>query len=371
MRITVVTAFPDLIRGYLSFSVIGRAVSSGVLDVQVLDLRDFADGSYRQVDDYSFGGGGMVLMAEPLSRAVESVSAGCEPFVVYPSPQGVHLHQELVEELARKEHLLLVCGHYEGVDERFVGEHVDLEVSLGDFVLTGGELPAMAVLDAVARLVPGVVGRMEAVREDSFYRGFLDHPHYTRPAAWRGIKAPEELLGGDHGVIEEFRRGERVRRTLERRPDLLARTGLNGHLNGGFYVYVGEDGCDPFKLLPLCGAFGGLRLLAHRSLKGDLGGEGVKFFPSFGAALRWITSREKTKPLVLAVSEDGDFRWLSAKRRVLEYQGPSVMALGGRFEGDVLLGSLRSPRGPASLGETLCHWLTRFFQVDDPRSQEG
>ncbi|EHM09501.1 tRNA (guanine-N1)-methyltransferase [Thermanaerovibrio velox DSM 12556] len=371
MRITVVTAFPDLIRGYLGFSVIGRGVSSGALEVQVLDLRDFAEGSYRQVDDYSFGGGGMVLMAEPLTRALVSADPQGDAFVVYPSPQGVHLHQELVEELASKEHLVLVCGHYEGVDERFVREHVDLEISLGDFVLTGGELPAMAVLDAVARLVPGVVGRMEAVREDSFYRGFLDHPHYTRPAVWRGIKAPEELLGGDHGVIEEFRRRERVRRTLERRPDLLARTGLNGHLNGGFYVYVGEEGEDPFKLLPLCGAFGGVRLLAHRSIKGDQPGEGVKFFPSFGAALRWITSRERAKPLVLTAGEGGDFKWLSAKRRVLEYLGPSVIALGGRFEGDVLLGVPRSSRGPVSLGETLCHWLTRFFQVDDPGRQGG
>ena len=230
MRLSIVTAFPDLIRQYLGCSVLGRGVASGKLDVRVVDLRDHSQGDYRQVDDYSFGGGGMVLMAEPLARAVESLSGEGKPFVVYPSPQGVPLHQELVEDLSRVDHVVLVCGHYEGVDERFVRRFVDLEVSLGDFVLTGGELPAMALVDALARLVPGVVGRGEAVVNDSFYRGFLDHPHFTRPAAWRDDVVPEVLAGGDHGAIEEWRRREGDRRTLARRPDVQARAGLLPYL---------------------------------------------------------------------------------------------------------------------------------------------
>ena len=204
MRLSIVTAFPDLIRQYLGCSVLGRGVASGKLDVKVVDLRDHAQGDYRQVDDYSFGGGGMVLLAEPLARAVESLSSEGRPFVVYPSPQGVPLHQELVEDLSRMDHLVLVCGHYEGVDERFVRRFVDLEISLGDFVLTGGELPAMALVDALSRLVPGVVGRAEAVENDSFYRGFLDHPHFTRPAVWREDPVPDVLAGGD---TEPSRRG--------------------------------------------------------------------------------------------------------------------------------------------------------------------
>lgn len=363
MRITIVTAFPDLIRSYLGFSVVGRGVSSGALDVRVLDLRDFAEGQYRQVDDYSFGGGGMVLMAEPLARAVESLDDQGEAYVVCPTPQGVHLHQELVEDLAQKDHLVLVCGHYEGMDERFVEEHVDLEVSLGDFVLTGGELPALAVLDSVARLVPGVVGRMEAVRNDSFYRGFLDHPHYTRPAVWRGIRAPEVLLGGDHGAIEEFRRDLAVRRTLERRPDLLARCGIMGYLWGRFYVYLGEEGLELDRCAAVSGAFGAVRMLAHRSLRGHEP-QGVKFFPSFGGALRWVAQRDRAKPMVLSVSPRGGFEWLGVKRRVLEYRGPVVLALGGAFQGDLELGHPEGPTGKWGHPEVLGYWLGRLFDLD-------
>jgi tRNA (guanine-N1)-methyltransferase len=208
MKITVVTAFPDFLKSFLSTSIVGRGVAAERLVVEVLDLRDFADGAYRQVDDYAFGGGGMVLMAEPLAKALEKAAAadGGRPFVLGTSPQGAVLTQEMVESLAAQEHLFIVCGHYEGLDERFTRRFVDMEVSIGDYVLTGGELPAMVLIDAVARRIPGVVGKESAVEEDSFFRGFLDTPHFTRPSVWRGESVPEALLSGDHEVVRSWRR---------------------------------------------------------------------------------------------------------------------------------------------------------------------
>ena len=236
MKITVITAFPELMRNYLASSVLGRGIAAGKLEAEVVDIRGFSEGSYRQIDDYCYGSGGMMLMAEPLAKAVESVSGGAKPYVVYPSPQGVRLHQELVEDLARKEHLVIVCGHYEGVDERFTEKYVDMEISLGDFVLTGGEMPAMAIVDAVSRLIPGVVGSESSVEEDSFYSGMLDTPHYTRPAEWRGERVPEVLLNGDAKAIERWRRRQSVERTLDRRPDIAGRAGIIPWLSGGAYV---------------------------------------------------------------------------------------------------------------------------------------
>ncbi|MCL2683693.1 MAG: tRNA (guanosine(37)-N1)-methyltransferase TrmD, partial [Synergistaceae bacterium] len=203
VSISIVTAFPELIRGYLGESVLGRGIRAGLLDVSVIDIRGFSEGDYRQIDDYSFGGGGMVMMALPLEAAVDSAAPREDRFVLYPSPQGTRMTQELAEDLGRiaaKKRLIIVCGHYEGVDERFVERCVDLEISLGDLVLTGGELPALAIVDVIARLIPGVVGKFEAVRRDSFFTGMLDHPHYTRPASFDGSSVPEELLRGDHEV---------------------------------------------------------------------------------------------------------------------------------------------------------------------------
>ena len=236
MKISILTAFPDLMQNYLSASVLGRGIASGKLDAEVLDIRDYAQGDYRQIDDYCYGSGGMVLMPEPLGKALESLSQDIKPYVVYPSPQGTRLHQELVEDLARKEHLVILCGHYEGVDERFTQKYVDLEVSLGDFVLTGGEMPAMAIVDAISRLIPGVVGKSTAVQEDSFYSGMLDNPHYTRPASWQGSDVPEVLLSGDAKAIEKWRRRQSVERTLKRRPDIVGRAGIMPWLSGGAYV---------------------------------------------------------------------------------------------------------------------------------------
>ena len=234
MKISIITAFPEL--SYLAASVLGRGIAAGKLDVEVIDIRDFAEGDYRQIDDYCYGSGGMMLMAEPLAKALASVSAETKPYVVYPSPQGTHLYQELVEDLSRKENLVIICGHYEGVDERFTQKYVDAEISLGDFVLTGGEMPAMAIVDAVSRLIPGVVGKNSSVTEDSFYSGMLDTPHYTRPAEWRGERVPEVLTNGDAKAIDRWRRRRSVERTLDRRPDVAARAGIMPWLSGGAYV---------------------------------------------------------------------------------------------------------------------------------------
>jgi tRNA (guanine37-N1)-methyltransferase len=344
MRFTVVTAFPDFVASFLSTSVIGRAASTGALDVDVVDLRDFADGDYRQIDDYAYGGGGMLLMAEPLARAVEAL-AGEEVFVVYPSPQGAVLHQEMVESLAGKEHLVILCGHYEGVDERFIEASVDLEVSLGDFVLTGGELPALVLIDAVARLLPGVVGREEAVREDSFYRGMLDTPHYTRPALWRDRPVPEVLLGGNHEAVARWRRREAVRRTVRRRPDVVARAGMAPYLSHGVYVlcFPGEDGAvqalEMEVMARTCQAYGARRLLVaspsaelRRNLVGGSDGSSraVKAFPSFAKALQWVKAKEKTAPRVVSLRREstaGALHWSQLKRELLEQDLPLLLVL--------------------------------------------
>jgi tRNA (guanine37-N1)-methyltransferase len=198
--------------------------------VRVRNLRDFTDDRHRTVDDVPYGGGpGMVMKAEPLFRAVEAVAAerGPASAVILMTPQGQPLTHELAEQLSRLERLVVICGRYEGVDERVSQRLVTHEVSIGDYVLTGGELPALVLLDAVTRLVPGVVGDAASVAADSFVRGLLDHPHYTRPAVFRGDAVPDVLLSGHHGDIDRWRGRERVRRTLERRPDLMAKATLS------------------------------------------------------------------------------------------------------------------------------------------------
>jgi len=224
VRIDIVTIFPAMVRAGLQDGILGRAVASGLIDLQVHDLRDFTTDRHKVVDDTPFGGGpGMVLKAEPLFRAVEHLrdTRGTPDTVLLPSPQGRRFTQAVAEEYSRRTHLVLLCGRYEGVDERVSTALVTEEVSIGDFVLSGGELPALVIVDAVARLVPGVVGDAESVVRDSFTRGLLDHPHYTRPASLRGLDVPAVLLSGHHGEIERWRRQQALRRTYERRPDLL------------------------------------------------------------------------------------------------------------------------------------------------------
>ncbi len=213
-----------MVRAGVQDGVLGRAVASGLIDLRAYDLRDFTSDRHKVVDDTPFGGGpGMVLKAEPFFRAVEHLreTRGTPDAVLLPSPQGRRFTQVVAEEYSRRNHLVILCGRYEGVDERVSAALVTEEVSIGDFVLSGGELPALVLVDAVARLVPGVVGDAESVVADSFTRGLLDHPHYTRPASFHGLDVPEVLLSGHHGEIARWRRQQALRRTYDRRPDLL------------------------------------------------------------------------------------------------------------------------------------------------------
>lgn len=227
MRIDIVTLFPGMCEGPLQASILGRARERGVVDVRVHDLRAFAEGRHQVTDDAPFGGGGgMVLKPEPLAACIGALR-GEGSRVILLDPAGRRLTQEVARELAAERHLVLVCGRYEGVDER-VREHlVDEEISIGDFVVTGGELPALVVTDAVARLLPGALGDAEAPARDSFARGLLEHPHYTRPEAFRGWVVPAVLLSGDHGRIARWRRLLSVWRTWRRRPDLLETADLS------------------------------------------------------------------------------------------------------------------------------------------------
>ena len=224
MRIDVITIFPSMIEAALADGVVGRARTRGVLDIRIHDLRDHTDDRHRTVDDVPYGGGpGMVMKPEPLFRAVEAAMAGETAPVVLMTPQGERFTHEVATRLSGLDRLVVICGRYEGVDERVADALVTDEISIGDYVLSGGELPALVLVDAVARLVPGVVGDAESVVTESFAGGLLDHPHYTRPAVFRGLTVPDVLLSGNHGEIERWRAQARVRRTEKRRPDLLGR----------------------------------------------------------------------------------------------------------------------------------------------------
>jgi tRNA (guanine37-N1)-methyltransferase len=222
VRIDVVTIFPGIFESPLRESLLGRAIEAGLVDVRVHDLRDATTDKHRQVDDESYGGGpGMVMKPEPVFAALEALGPG-ERRTLLLSPAGRRLDQALVRELAAEPWLVLICGRYEGVDERVVeGLHAE-EVSIGDYVVAGGEVPALVVLEAVTRLVPGVIGREESHEQDSFGRhGLLDHPHYTRPAEFRGMQVPQTLLSGNHAEIERWRREAALEKTRRNRPDLL------------------------------------------------------------------------------------------------------------------------------------------------------
>lgn len=231
MRVDVLTLFPEMFAAVTDMSILKRAQSQGLLDVRLTDIRDFALDKHRVVDDYPFGGGaGMVLKPEPVIAAVEAVveqarAAGhLESRVILLSPQGQVLTQARATELSKREHLVLICGHYEGIDHRVTQLAVHEEISVGDYVLTGGELPAMLLIDCVARLLPGVLGSPESTAEESFAsESVLEYPHYTRPREFRGVSVPEVLLSGNHKEISRWRRGHALRRTLEKRPELLQR----------------------------------------------------------------------------------------------------------------------------------------------------
>ena len=225
MRIDALTIFPRMLEGPLSDGIVQRARAASLVEIQVHDLREFSDDRHRSVDDSPFGGGpGMVMKAEPFFRAVESLrrSAPGKGAVVLLSPRGRRFDQATARRFAGLDQLLLLCGRYEGVDERVVEVLADEELSLGDFVLTGGETAALAVIEAVVRLIPGALGDEGSAESDSFEGSLLDWPHYTRPGEWRGHAVPEVLVSGDHGRIRRWRRKEALRATRERRPDLLA-----------------------------------------------------------------------------------------------------------------------------------------------------
>lgn len=258
MRIDILSIFPAMFAGPFSESIIGRAIEQGIIEVRLHDIRDYSQDKHRTVDDYPFGGGaGMVMKPEPLFAAIEAcvgdeeIVAGATPEadsrtgsectdgerredanvtasgrrfrspIILMAPQGKTLTQSLARSLATNPRIVIVCGHYEGVDERVRHDLITQEISIGDYVLTGGELPAMVLVDAVARMIPGVVKERESFENDSFYTGLLEHPHYTRPREFRGMTVPDVLLSGDHAAIDRWRRRESLRRTLLSRPDLL------------------------------------------------------------------------------------------------------------------------------------------------------
>ncbi|MQB01670.1 MAG: tRNA (guanosine(37)-N1)-methyltransferase TrmD [Actinobacteria bacterium] len=221
MRIDVITIFPELFDAPLRTSLLGKAVAAGRLQIEVHDLREHGFGKHRSVDDEPYGGGaGMVMRPEPIFAAVEEVAAD-PTHVVLLSPRGRRLDHSVVTELAGKEQLVLICGRYEGVDERVSTHLADDEISIGDYVMAGGELPALVLIEAVSRYVPGVLGNAESLGAESHAQGSLEYPQYTRPADFRGWKVPEVLLSGDHAAVEDWRREEAERATRERRPDLL------------------------------------------------------------------------------------------------------------------------------------------------------
>lgn len=221
MRVDIFSIFPGIFEGPLRESLLGKAIGAGVIDVRVHDIRDFCMDRHRQVDDVPFGGGpGMVMKPEPIFAAVESLDPGSKRVLLL-SPAGRRLDQAFADELAAESWIVLICGRYEGVDERVVDGLSAEEVSIGDYVLAGGEVAALVVLEAVARLVPGVVGREESLRHESFQDGVLEYPQYTRPQEFRGMTVPEVLLSGDHARIHEWRRQAALERTKRNRPDLL------------------------------------------------------------------------------------------------------------------------------------------------------
>ena len=224
MRIDILTLFPALCESVYSESVLGRAIAAGKLEVNAVNIRDYTLDKHNRVDDTPYGGGmGMLMQAQPIYDCFAAVckNAAVKPHVIYLSPQGTVLTQKRANELAKLEHIVLLCGHYEGVDERVLEEIVDEEISIGDYVLTGGELPALVLLDCVARTVEGVLPNAEAYTEESHYSGLLEHPQYTKPYEWHGRTVPEVLVSGHHANVEKWKREQSLKRTKERRPDLL------------------------------------------------------------------------------------------------------------------------------------------------------
>ena len=345
MKVTVLTAFPEFLDSFLTTSIVGRAVERGLIDVKAVNLRDFSEGNYHQIDDYSFGGkGGMTIMPQVLERALASVRTNPEAKVLIPTPTGAVLTQDLVESLAQEKELIVICGHYEGLDERFVRECVDLEYSIGDYVLTGGEITAMTLIDALSRLVPGVVGKELSVTDDSFYNGMLDTPHYTRPAVWHGQEVPEVLTSGNDAQIEKYRKRTAAFLTLSRRPDLLSRAGVMDYLEDEVYLGLAVSpheptlACDLAQIAETAQAYGVARVIAAPQQREDFDAlrdalsecPEIKCVPSVRRMTEWAERKKHAPLLVIAAEAQPGIPWLEAKRRMIETSGPVLILFGAQ-----------------------------------------
>jgi tRNA (guanine37-N1)-methyltransferase len=228
IRFDVLSVFPEMLHSPLDFSLLKKAREKGLIEVGLYDIREWAEDKHNMTDDAPYGGGcGMVMKVEPVERALKSLKrADVQPLVILMTPQGETFNQKIAVELAQQKHLILICGRYEGVDERIREHLTDREISIGDYILTGGELSALVVIDAVARLIPGVLGNAVSVQTESFSQGLLECPQYTRPAEYKGWRVPDVLVSGNHALIERWQRIEAIRRTWQRRPDLLEKSEL-------------------------------------------------------------------------------------------------------------------------------------------------
>lgn len=229
MRFDIITLFPETVECVLNESIIGRAREKGILDIRCIQLRDYAFNKHRKVDDYPYGGGfGMVMQAEPIYQAYKAITESLDykPYTIYMSPQGKTFRQSTAKKLAKKEHIVILCGHYEGVDQRILDEIVDDEISIGDFVLTGGEIAAMAVVDSVSRMVDGVLREEGSYSEESHFNGLLEYPQYTRPEIWNGKSVPDVLLCGNHKLISEWKRKMSILNTFKKRRGMLSKAKL-------------------------------------------------------------------------------------------------------------------------------------------------
>lgn len=227
MKIDVLTLFPSMFTSVLDESIIGRAKDNDIVDINYIDIRSFSNNKHKKVDDYPYGGGpGMVMKPEPIYRAIQSVKED-NSRVIYLSPKGKVFNQGLANDFSKEEHLIFLCGHYEGIDNRIIDNYVTDIISIGDYVLTGGEIPAMAVIDSVVRLIPGVLKSEESFKDESHYNGLLEAPQYTRPREFKGNKVPDILLSGNHKKIDEWRKNESLKLTYKNRPDLLEKINLS------------------------------------------------------------------------------------------------------------------------------------------------
>lgn len=221
MKIDILTLFPEFFLNLNNWSIIGRAIDNDILDIDYTNIRDFSKNKHKKVDDYPFGGGpGMVMTPEPIYDCISSVKRDVSK-VIYLSPQGKVLNQDILNRLSEEKHLILLCGHYEGIDNRIIDNYIDEEISIGDYVLTGGEIPAMALVDGISRLLKGTLSSEESYEEESHYKGLLEYPQYTRPREFKGIKVPEVLLSGNHKKIKEWKDYQSLKTTLLKRPDII------------------------------------------------------------------------------------------------------------------------------------------------------